>query len=91
MDTPAVLESLTAIRGIGQWTARIYLVMALGRPDVWPTGDLALRKAYAMINQLPEIPGDGVMESVAKKWRPWRAVAARILWHYYLSTGEVRN
>jgi DNA-3-methyladenine glycosylase II len=86
MDTPSVLASLTGLRGVGQWTARIYLLMALDRPDVWPAGDLALRKSFAQLNRLPEIPDDAAMADIAQKWRPWRAVAARILWHYYLST-----
>ena len=86
MDTRSVLEFLTGLRGVGQWTARIYLLMALDRPDIWPAGDLALRKSFAQLNRLPEIPDDAAMSGIAQKWRPWRAVAARILWHYYLST-----
>ncbi len=84
-DTEGVIESLTVIKGIGQWTARIYLIMALRRSDIWPSGDLALRKAYARLNELSEIPDDRFMDAAAEKWKPWRAVAARILWHYYLS------
>ncbi len=85
MNTQDVIGTLTSLRGIGEWTARIYLIMALGRSDIWPTGDLALRKAFAQLKELPEIPDDASMEAEAEKWQPWRAVAARILWHYYLS------
>jgi DNA-3-methyladenine glycosylase II len=85
MDTEDVIEYLTIIKGIGQWTARIYLIMALRRSDIWPSGDLALRKAYARLKHLPVIPDDRFMEAEAEQWKPWRAVAARILWHYYLS------
>jgi DNA-3-methyladenine glycosylase II len=84
-DTGEVIRALTAIRGIGQWTSRIYLIMALRRADIWPSGDLALRKSFADLNQLPELLDDSSMETAAEKWKPWRAVAARILWHYYLS------
>lgn len=85
LDTADVIASLSRIKGIGQWTARSYLIMALGRPDIWPCGDLALRKAYSALNRLPEVVHDTLMTTVAEKWKPWRAVAARILWHYYLS------
>lgn len=80
-----VLAALTSARGIGPWTARIYALMALRRPDVWPTGDLALQKAVAALNHLPIRMKDAEMVTIAERWRPWRAVAARILWHGYLS------
>ena len=78
-------ERLTAIRGIGPWTANIYLMTALGRPDVWPEGDLALAAAAQQVKQLEERPDDRRLREMAAGWAPWRTVAARILWHHYLS------
>ncbi len=73
--------------GIGRWTADIYLLMALRRPDVWPKGDLALAKAAQQVKGLEELPGQDQLEELAESWQPWRAVAARVLWHHYLSRG----
>ncbi len=77
--------ALTALTGIGAWTADIYLLMALRRPDTWPAGDLALQVAVQRIRNLPARPASPDMPALAENWRPWRAVAARILWHDYLS------
>ncbi len=71
--------------GIGRWTADIYLLMALRRPDIWPKGDLALAKAAQQVKNLQELPDQDQLEEMARSWRPWRAVAARVLWHHYLS------
>jgi DNA-3-methyladenine glycosylase II len=71
--------------GIGSWTADAYLLAALGRPDVWPVGDRALHVAAAEVKHLPEVPGAAELTALAEPWRPWRAVAARLLWHDYLS------
>jgi DNA-3-methyladenine glycosylase II len=76
---------LMKIKGIGPWTADIYLLIALDRPDVWPAGDLALVKAVRVLHGFPNLPSLEEMERVAAPWKPWRAVAARILWHFYLS------
>lgn len=78
-------ELLVAVPGIGPWTASIYLLMALRRPDVWPPGDLALHKALARLRRRQAIPTSDEARAFAARWRPWRAVAARILWHAYLS------
>ena len=59
--------------------------MALGRADIWPRGDLALAKAAQRVKGLPRVPTDEELEVIASAWRPWRAVAARLLWHEYLS------
>jgi DNA-3-methyladenine glycosylase II len=83
----AVRADLMSVKGIGRWTADIYLLMALGRPDVWPVGDLALAVATQKVKQLPSRPTDREMDSISKPWQPLRAVAARILWHYYLENG----
>jgi DNA-3-methyladenine glycosylase II len=77
--------SLTAVTGIGRWTADIYLLMALGRPDVWPDGDLALAAAVRRAKGLATLPSREEQRSLAESWRPWRAIAARILWHAYLA------
>jgi DNA-3-methyladenine glycosylase II len=77
--------SLTAVTGIGRWTADIYLLMALGRPDVWPDGDLALAAAMRQAKGLAALPSRAEQRLIAEAWRPWRAVAARILWHAYLA------
>ena len=80
-----VFSKLTALTGIGPWTANIYLLMALGRPDIWPGGDLALEVALQNLLGLDHRPRGEEFQELAEAWRPHRAVAARILWHYYLS------
>ncbi len=76
---------LTSLLGIGRWTADIYLLMALGRPDVWPDGDLALATAMRRAKGLGSLPDAAAQRRVAEAWRPWRAVGARLLWHAYLA------
>ncbi len=78
-------NALLKIRGIGPWTANIYLLMALRRPDVWPDGDLALAESARRIKRLKQRPSYERLNKMAQKWKPWRSVAARILWHAYLS------
>lgn len=85
LDDTAAHNALIQIKGIGPWTADIYLLMALLRPDIWPVGDLALVKAAQKIKQLSEKNTPEQWTEIANPWRPHRAVAARILWHYYLS------
>src|SRR6056297_295543 len=76
---------LMSIKGIGPWTANIYLLMALMRPDVWPSGDLAVKKAIESIKNLTETPSTEGADEMAQQWKPWRAVATRVLWHHYLN------
>jgi DNA-3-methyladenine glycosylase II len=83
-------SALVALPGIGPWTAGVYLLMALGRPDAWPPGDLALHKAIMRAEGLERLPGSAEATALAERWRPWRAVAARILWHGYLSDRGAR-
>jgi len=85
LDDDAVRAELVKVPGIGRWTADIYLLMALCRPDVWPVGDLALAVAAQRALELPSMPTPAEMASLGEPWRPWRAVAARVLWHYYLN------
>lgn len=78
-------ERLMELKGIGRWTADIYLLMALGRPDIWPTGDLALVVAAKQVKNLDIRPSAEEFGRLGDAWRPWRSVAARLLWHHYLS------
>jgi DNA-3-methyladenine glycosylase II len=77
--------ALTAIHGIGPWTADIYLLSCLGHADAWPAGDLALQEAARLAFKLRARPTAKQMVHLAEPWRPWRAVAARVLWTYYRS------
>jgi len=78
-------KMLIAFKGIGRWTADIYLLSALRRPDIWPTGDLALATAVQEVKGLRRRPSPEHLEVLSAPWRPWRAVAARLFWHAYLS------
>jgi DNA-3-methyladenine glycosylase II len=85
MEDESVRAELLKIKGIGRWTADIYLLMALRRPDIWPVGDLALAVAVQRVKRLAGRPSTDELEAISIPWRPWRAVAARLLWHYYLN------
>jgi len=85
LEDEAVRASLTRIKGIGPWTAEIYLLMVLRRPDAWPAGDLALAVAAQRVKRLDSLPGRDALAALGAAWQPWRAVAARLLWHDYLS------
>jgi DNA-3-methyladenine glycosylase II len=74
---------LTALHGIGPWTADIYLLVCLGHADAWPAGDLALQESARIAFGLRERPTTKQMGPLAEPWRPWRAIAARLLWSYY--------
>lgn len=74
---------LTAVKGIGPWTTDIYLLFCLGHPDAWPAGDLALQIGAADLLGLENRPSAKDMAPIGERWRPWRAVAARMLWAYY--------
>lgn len=86
-----IRERLTAIRGIGSWTADVYLLHSLGRPDVWPTGDLALRVAIQEELGMPERPSQSEVAELGEQFRPRRSVAARVFWHGYLCRRGVRE
>jgi DNA-3-methyladenine glycosylase II len=75
---------LVGLRGIGPWTAACYLLGALSREDAWPTGDRALQVAMGTVLGMDRVPTTEESDSIAERWRPWRAVAARMLWHDYL-------
>lgn len=76
-------DALCAVHGIGPWTADIYLLFCLGHPDAWPAGDLALQEAARLAFGLPERPNAASAAALSQIWRPWRGVAARLLWAYY--------
>jgi DNA-3-methyladenine glycosylase II len=84
MDNDQARNRLMELRGVGPWTADTYLLFALRRSDAWPSGDLALEKAVHELKRLSTNPSTIVVDNIADNWRPWRAVAARILWHHYL-------
>jgi DNA-3-methyladenine glycosylase II len=84
LEDELVREQLIALKGIGNWTADIYLLSALRRPDIWPTGDLALATAVQEVKRLRKRPSPERLEKMSTPWRPWRAVAARLFWHAYL-------
>lgn len=84
LDDDAVQRVLEEIPGIGRWTSSIYLLMVLGRPDVWPVGDIALATSVAEVKGLGRRPDSAEMAVLGDAWRPWRSVAARLFWLDYL-------
>ena len=86
MSDDDVRMMLTRIKGIGSWSADVYLLMAMRRADIWPAGDLALAVAMKELKGLASRPGPVELERWAEQWRPHRAVAARMLWQYYLGS-----
>jgi DNA-3-methyladenine glycosylase II len=89
-DMPAddAHQALTAIHGIGPWTADIYLLLCLGHADAWPAGDLALQEAARLLFKLKTRPTTKEMQPLADAWRPWRGAAAYMLWTYYRVTKQ---
>jgi DNA-3-methyladenine glycosylase II len=81
----AAKSKLMEVKGIGSWSADIYLLMALCRPDIWPANDLALAITIQQLKQLKSRPDAGALTEIAAGWRPFRSVAARMLWQYYLA------
>jgi DNA-3-methyladenine glycosylase II len=79
---------LTAVHGIGPWTADIYLLFCLGHGDTWPAGDLALQEAARLLLELDTRPTSKEMVPLAEAWRPWRGAAACMLWSYYRTTKQ---
>jgi DNA-3-methyladenine glycosylase II len=88
LDDDAARARLLRLKGVGPWTAEIYLLRALLRPDAWPSGDLALQVAAQEVKRLPARPSAAELDELAEAWRPWRAVAARLLWLHYLKRRE---
>jgi DNA-3-methyladenine glycosylase II len=84
-DDEEAVALLTRIKGIGRWSAEIYLLFAEGRPDVWPAGDLAVQIEIGRLLGLPERPSEKALRDVAEAWRPHRGAAAILAWHSYNS------
>ncbi|HKT78161.1 MAG TPA: DNA-3-methyladenine glycosylase 2 family protein [Sphingobium sp.] len=82
-DDEEAIAQLVQIKGIGRWSAEIYLLFAEGRPDVWPAGDLAVQIEVGRILGLPERPSERLTREVAERWRPHRGAAAIMAWHHY--------
>lgn len=82
-EDEAAIAELVKLKGIGRWTAEIYLLFALGRPDAFPADDLALTVAAQRMKRLRERPSGKALRELAEAWRPWRGAAAHFLWHYY--------
>jgi DNA-3-methyladenine glycosylase II len=83
--------ALLRIKGVGPWTANIYLLMALRRPDIWPDGDIALAYALGRLRKMNARPSFPELAKIAEAWRPYRSVAARMLWQYYLAERENKS
>ena len=83
MEAHEAHAALIAIKGIGPWTADIFLLFSLGHPDAWPVGDLALQEAAKLALNLRTRPDAARLEKLGERWRPWRGAAARLLWAYY--------
>jgi DNA-3-methyladenine glycosylase II len=88
MEDEAAIAELVRLKGIGRWTAEIYLLFGLQRLDIWPADDLGLQVGVQRLKRLEERPGRATLVEIAEPWRPWRGVAARFLWHYYHVTGR---
>lgn len=82
-DDEEAIAQLTKIKGIGRWSAEIYLLFAEGRPDIWPAGDLAVQIEVGRILGLPARPSEALTREVAEAWRPHRGAAAVMAWHHY--------
>lgn len=80
MSDEDVIEHLTQVKGIGRWTAEMFLIFSLGRPDVLPVNDLGLRKGVQVAFALPELPKPKEVERIGKKWKPYRSIATWYLW-----------
>jgi DNA-3-methyladenine glycosylase II len=85
LDDEQAIELLTRHDGVGPWTAQVYLLMSLRRPDVWPAGDLGLVNSMQIVKRLRHPPSRERALAIAAAWRPYRAVAARMLWQAYLA------
>jgi DNA-3-methyladenine glycosylase II len=88
-DDEEAIEQLTRIKGIGRWSAEIYLLFAEGRADVWPAGDLAIQIGIGRILGLPEKPGERTVRELAKAWRPHRGALAIFTWHHYKTPAPI--
>ena len=86
-DDEEAIALLTQVKGIGRWSAEIYLLFAEGRPDIWPAGDLAVQIDVGAIMGLAERPGEKQVREIGEAWRPHRGAAAVFAWHHYKTPG----
>ncbi len=91
MNDEEAHATLLRIKGVGPWTANIYLLMALKRPDIWPDGDIALATAVGRVRGMKTRPSFVELAKIADAWRPYRSVAARMLWQFYLADGASKR
>ena len=91
MPDGEALESLVRIKGVGRWSAEIYLLLVLGRPDVWPVDDLAVAVGLQWLLGRGERPPRNELVALGEPWRPYRSTAARLVWHYYLQVAHERR
>ena len=82
MTDDAAIKEMTKLKGIGKWSAEVYLLFSLQRPDLWPAEDLGIIKGYTHLRGLKKYPDRKQMVKIGEPWRPWRSVAARLIWHY---------
>lgn len=87
IDDEEAIALLTQVKGIGRWSAEIYLLFAEGRPDIWPAGDLAVQIDVGAIMGLSERPNEKLVREIGEKWRPHRGAAAVFAWHHYKTPG----
>lgn len=83
LDDEAAIAAIAGIKGMGRWSAEIYLLFALDRPDIFPSGDIALAAALAHLKGMPNRPGPNTLRELAAAWQPARSLAARLLWHHW--------
>jgi DNA-3-methyladenine glycosylase II len=88
MDDETAIAELVKLKGIGRWTAEIYLMTVLGRPDIWPVGDLAIQLGVQRLKGWVEKPNQAQLVAVAEPWRPHRSLAAKLVWHHYVALQE---
>jgi DNA-3-methyladenine glycosylase II len=90
MTDHAAIEEMIKLKGIGRWSAEVYLLFALRRPDLWPVDDLGIIKGYTHLKGLKKYPDRKKMIEIGEIWKPWRSVAARLLWHH-INSVERKN
>ncbi|MGQ9365295.1 DNA-3-methyladenine glycosylase family protein [Azospirillum sp. ST 5-10] len=91
LDDEAAIAALSRLKGIGRWSAEIYLMTALDRPDVWPVDDLAIALGVQRLKGWAERPSRAALVAVAEPWRPHRSLAARLVWHHYVALQDRRR
>ncbi len=83
LDDDAIMEAIVARKGLGRWSAEVYMLFALGRTDVWPADDLAVIVAVQRLKGLDDRPNRKLMDELAEDWRPHRGMVALLMWHHY--------